>query len=128
MIVGLADAISPPEPWVEQAICAQTDPELFWPDKGGSTLHGKAVCRGCPVIAECLNFAVEHNETSGIWGGLTARERNRLKRTGNAKRTHCARGHDYVKVGRTSQGSCKECRRRWEHDYWLERRRKEGVA
>jgi WhiB family redox-sensing transcriptional regulator len=128
MIIGLADAFAAPEPWVAQAICSQTDPELFWPTKGGSTVQGKAVCLGCPVIAECLAFALEHNEPGGIWGGLTARERTRLKRTGNAKRTQCARGHFYAKVGRTSQGSCRECRRRWEHNYWLGRRQKNGVA
>ena len=63
-----------------QALCAQTDPEAFFPEKGGSTREAKRVCRGCEVRAECLEYALEHDERFGIWGGLSERERRRLKR------------------------------------------------
>lgn len=66
--------------WMEEGLCAQTDPESFFPEKGGSTKLAKAVCVGCPVKTECLEFALEHDERYGIWGGLSERERRVLKR------------------------------------------------
>jgi len=66
--------------WQEFALCAQTDPEAFFPEKGGSTREAKRVCQGCDVRRECLEFALENDERFGIWGGLSERERRRLKR------------------------------------------------
>jgi WhiB family redox-sensing transcriptional regulator len=66
--------------WTDRALCAQTDPEAFFPEKGGSTRDAKKVCRSCDVRAECLEYALEHDERFGIWGGLSERERRRLKR------------------------------------------------
>jgi WhiB family transcriptional regulator, redox-sensing transcriptional regulator len=71
----------PEEPsWQERALCAQTDPEAFFPEKGGSTREAKRICTTCEVRAECLEYALEHDERFGIWGGLSERERRRLKR------------------------------------------------
>ena len=66
--------------WQEQALCAQTDPEAFFPEKGGSTREAKRICVGCEVKQECLEYALMQDERLGIWGGLSARERRRLKR------------------------------------------------
>jgi len=66
--------------WQERALCAQTDPEAFFPEKGGSTREAKKVCVGCEVRAECLEYALENDERFGIWGGLSERERRKLKR------------------------------------------------
>ena len=66
--------------WRDRALCAQTDPEAFFPEKGGSTREAKKVCRACEVRAECLEFAQESGELWGIWGGLSDRERRRLWR------------------------------------------------
>lgn len=66
--------------WQERALCAQTDPEAFFPEKGGSTREAKKVCVGCEVRAECLEFALAHDERFGIWGGLSERERRKLKK------------------------------------------------
>jgi WhiB family redox-sensing transcriptional regulator len=68
------------EQWQERALCAQTDPEAFFPEKGGSTREAKRICTGCEVRAECLDYALAHDERFGIWGGLSERERRRLKR------------------------------------------------
>lgn len=68
------------EDWREQALCAQTDPEAFFPEKGGSVREAKRICNRCEVTAECLDYALGHDERFGIWGGLTKRERRRLKR------------------------------------------------
>ena len=75
--IGLeADAQS----WQEQALCAETDPEAFFPEKGGSTREAKKICTGCEVKAECLEYALANDERFGIWGGLSERERRRLRR------------------------------------------------
>ncbi len=66
--------------WQERALCAQTDPEAFFPEKGGSTREAKKVCDSCEVKRECLEYALAMDERFGIWGGLSERERRRLKR------------------------------------------------
>ncbi len=66
--------------WQDRALCAQTDPEAFFPEKGGSTREAKRICLGCEVRDECLDYALAHDERFGIWGGLSERERRRLKR------------------------------------------------
>jgi WhiB family transcriptional regulator, redox-sensing transcriptional regulator len=67
--------------WQEQALCAQTDPEAFFPEKGGSTREAKRICLGCEVRDACLEYALANDERFGIWGGLSERERRRLKRS-----------------------------------------------
>ncbi len=66
--------------WQERGLCAQTDPEAFFPEKGGSTREAKRICQGCEVRDRCLEYALANDERFGIWGGLSERERRRLKR------------------------------------------------
>lgn len=66
--------------WQADALCAQTDPEAFFPEKGGSTREAKKICQQCEVKAECLDYALANDERFGIWGGLSERERRRLRR------------------------------------------------
>ena len=66
--------------WQERALCAETDPEAFFPEKGGSTREAKKICTGCEVKAECLEYGLANDERFGIWGGLSERERRRIKR------------------------------------------------
>jgi WhiB family redox-sensing transcriptional regulator len=70
--------------WQESALCAQTDPELFFPEKGGSVREAKKVCMACPVRAECLEWALDTGERYGIWGGLSERERRKVKKQRDA--------------------------------------------
>ncbi|WP_026460050.1 WhiB family transcriptional regulator [Schaalia suimastitidis] len=70
-----------PLAWQQDALCAQTDPEAFFPEKGGSTREAKAVCKACSVRAECLEYALANDERFGIWGGLSERERRKMRRT-----------------------------------------------
>ena len=65
-------------------LCAQTDPELFFPEKGGSTRDAKRICARCDVQAECLEYALAMGERFGIWGGLSERERRGLAPTAPA--------------------------------------------
>ena len=80
MAVGACPPQAGQDDWRRQAVCAQTDPEAFFPDKGGSSRDAKAVCARCPVISECLEFALAHDERFGIWGGTSERERRRIGR------------------------------------------------
>jgi WhiB family redox-sensing transcriptional regulator len=66
--------------WQERSLCAQTDPEAFFPEKGGSTREAKKVCVGCEVRQQCLEYALANDERFGIWGGLSERERRKLKK------------------------------------------------
>jgi WhiB family redox-sensing transcriptional regulator len=75
---GSKDAETPN--WHESALCAETDPEAFFPEKGGSTREAKKICTGCEVRAECLEYSLANDERFGIWGGLSERERRRLRR------------------------------------------------
>ncbi len=78
---GIADYLGhTPADWTTRAACAETDPEAFYPEKGGSTAAAKAVCAGCPVRAACLAEALGHRERHGVWGGLSEPERRALLR------------------------------------------------
>lgn len=66
------------EPWMVEGICAQTDPESFFPEKGESTKAAKRVCMGCPVRGACLEFALQRNERFGVWGAKSERERRAI--------------------------------------------------
>ncbi len=72
--------VSEEQDWQERALCAQTDPEAFFPEKGGSTREAKRICQGCEVRDDCLEYALAHDERFGIWGGLSERERRKLKK------------------------------------------------
>ncbi len=77
-VVG--DLLGNPPEWQERALCSQSDPDAFFPEKGGSTREAKRVCGLCEVKDECLRYAMTHEERFGIWGGLSERERRKLKR------------------------------------------------
>ncbi|GAA1926287.1 hypothetical protein GCM10009775_18110 [Microbacterium aoyamense] len=69
-----------PLSWQTDALCSQTDPEAFFPEKGGSTRDAKRICTTCDVRDQCLEYALQNDERFGIWGGLSERERRKLKR------------------------------------------------
>jgi WhiB family redox-sensing transcriptional regulator len=75
-----ADLIGDAPEWQVRALCSQTDPEAFFPEKGGSTREAKRICGRCDVKAACLEYALGRDERFGIWGGLSERERRKLKR------------------------------------------------
>jgi WhiB family redox-sensing transcriptional regulator len=66
--------------WQSQANCLGVDPDLFFPERGASTREAKTVCRACVVRTECLEYALINGEKFGIWGGLSERERRRIRR------------------------------------------------
>jgi WhiB family redox-sensing transcriptional regulator len=71
--------------WRVQAQCLGSDPALFFPPGGtGEPLAqaetAKRVCKTCPVRPPCLQFALETNQDTGVWGGTTEEERRSLRR------------------------------------------------
>lgn len=64
-----------PEAWRNEALCAQVDPELFFPEPGCKTNEAKRICKLCPVQDDCLEWALWRTELDGVWGGLSERER-----------------------------------------------------
>ena len=66
--------------WQDEANCLGVDPDLFFPERGASTKEAKEVCRGCVVREDCLEFALSNGEKFGIWGGMSERERRRIRR------------------------------------------------
>lgn len=75
---------SGPLAWQADAICRTVDPEIFFPEKGGSVRDAKKVCDTCKVKAECLDYALENNERFGVWGGESEQERRMRRRRGRA--------------------------------------------
>jgi hypothetical protein len=67
--------------WMDRALCAQTDPQLFFPESSANPNEAKRICSSCPVQTECLTYAIEQNDPNGVWGGLGPRERKRLRKT-----------------------------------------------
>jgi WhiB family redox-sensing transcriptional regulator len=80
IIGGDASADTNALAWQRDALCSQTDPEAFFPEKGGSTRDAKRICSGCDVRQQCLDYALQNDERFGIWGGLSERERRKLKK------------------------------------------------
>lgn len=75
----LRDMHDQPE-WYRDAVCAQTDPDAFYPDRGGSNRDAKRICLSCPVREQCLTYALDNDEEFGVWGGTSFAERSRMKR------------------------------------------------
>lgn len=66
--------------WQDYANCRGADADLFFPERGASTRKAKAICNACEVREECLDFAITNGEKFGIWGGMSERERRRVRR------------------------------------------------
>lgn len=69
-----------PVDWQGAAACAEVDPEIFFPERGGSSKAARTVCAQCSVRAQCLEYALNNKEQFGIWGGTSERERRRLRK------------------------------------------------
>lgn len=64
---------------MERAQCRGEDRSLFFPSLGADTAKARVICSICPVRSECLNYAVADAEIVGIWGGTSARQRQKLR-------------------------------------------------
>ncbi len=79
---AVSDTIEPADAkgWQDFANCLGVDPDLFFPERGASTREAKECCKGCVVREDCLEYALANGEKFGIWGGLSERERRRIRR------------------------------------------------
>lgn len=68
--------------WMERAACRDADPETFFPERGdfAAARDAKAICAGCDVAPDCLEFALANDLWYGVWGGVSDRERRRIRR------------------------------------------------
>jgi WhiB family transcriptional regulator, redox-sensing transcriptional regulator len=69
--------------WRQRANCLGVAPDLFFPERGQSCAEAKAICQSCAVRTECLEYALATAQKFGIWGGLSERERRRIRRQRN---------------------------------------------
>src|SRR5687767_12404423 len=71
-----------PMPWGDEALCYDDniDADLFFPERGESITEAREICASCPVLKECLTYAVHNPEPHGVWGGASDTERQRLRR------------------------------------------------
>jgi WhiB family transcriptional regulator, redox-sensing transcriptional regulator len=79
-----------PLDWQTQARCSEVDPEIFFPERGGSSKAARSVCAQCDVRMECLEYALNNKEQFGIWGGTSERERRRLRKERSMRRLRAA--------------------------------------
>ncbi|MGW8326527.1 WhiB family transcriptional regulator [Streptomyces sp. NPDC055897] len=70
--------VIPADRWKTSALCAEIDPDLFFPERGASVTEAKQICFACEARIECLTYALNTRERFGIWGGMTERGRRRL--------------------------------------------------
>jgi len=83
-VLSLFDELTEPAgDWRDLALCAEADPEAWFPEKGGATKAAKNVCRWCDVREDCLDYALANPDLTGfgIWGGKSERERRVLRIT-----------------------------------------------
>lgn len=83
---GIA-ALIKPEPWVKDAACTGTDPDLWFPEPSTDRplVNPKTICRECPVREQCLDYAMRRKEQFGIWGGLSADQMKNRRSRENAR-------------------------------------------
>lgn len=130
-VLGFIESIRNTQAWAKDAPCSTADPDMWHPEKGGPPLaaaQAKRICHACPAETACLQYALDTNEPFGVWGGMTAGERRRLKPERDP--ALCPNGHNRRDVGSMADGTCRQCRRDYQRQYAqeLKLRRQRGVA
>jgi hypothetical protein len=93
-----------------EALCAEVDPELFYPEVGNSAHAAKTICRRCAVIDQCLEWALENGEQWGVLGGLSPEERAALRK----RRPPVRRGNEVTERSHGNEAGVKQHVRRGE--------------
>ena len=76
--MNLAEIVLPPD-WTKRALCAEVDPDLFFPEIGDDVAGAKRICKACDVKEECLKYSLDNDERFGVWGGLSEHNRRKLR-------------------------------------------------
>ena len=103
------DVTRDPNAWKLDGLCTQFDPDLWFPDRGQPAAQAKQICASCPVVDQCLAYAVGYPEQlPGVWGGLAERERQALRTTRRVPRPH----HERPAANRSPKVRC-DCGGAW---------------
>jgi WhiB family redox-sensing transcriptional regulator len=96
--------------WQDAARCAEIDPDLMFPPKGGNVAYAKRVCASCEVSAQCLEYALANTERFGIWGGTTERQRRVILAGRQPGVPRCESGwHPLTGANLGEDGKCRAC-------------------
>ena len=74
--------VKPRPAWMASAACSRAGPADYFPTKGHAPTAARVVCASCPVQAQCLDYALAHEDLAGVWGGTTERERKAMRASG----------------------------------------------
>jgi hypothetical protein len=88
------------------------DPNIFYPEEStaAASAMAKAYCGACSVRIECLNYALDHDEIHGVWGGKSERERNKMTKTSNRPVVYCSQGHPQTEENKYRAYGLSQCR------------------
>lgn len=127
--------------WTRLSACKDLEgmeKEIFFPPSGDQGAEAKQICSTCPVVAECLDFALRTREDHGIWGGLNATERRRLKQGPEVRFRQCEfckNTFSFVwdkRPGYKAPNYCNDtCRihdRREKKNEWRRERKRQGLS
>ena len=92
---------------MKDALCAQIGTELFFPDTGKPAKPARDICARCDVTAECLNFALSNDIAEGVYGGLSPRQRRKLRPPRDD--STCSAGHERTPENTRPSGRCRIC-------------------
>lgn len=108
----LEQLLHPGAVWQDSAVCAQIGGDIWHPERGTSMKEAKGICADCPVRRQCLQHAIDHDERFGIWGGLSERERRRLKAADQTPSDTglCGTSQGYQRHRYRNEQACAECR------------------
>ena len=127
--------------WMDHALCADADPDLFFPPDDedapvsayAQTLAAKKVCAACPVRAECLDYSITENIQWGVWGGIPERPRRAMRAKVHSRQVRlpgfCGKGvhiRTPANTGTNNRGGdyCKDC----QYDYYIAHHQPKAVA
>jgi WhiB family redox-sensing transcriptional regulator len=94
--------------WQARALCAQVDPELWFPEAGNTSTYAKRICQRCPVRDQCLAAALAQHEQHGIWGGLNYYERLHHRGPQVVRQLESARAHARLITALTAEAAARE--------------------
>ena len=84
--------------WMAHGLCAHEDPAVFFPNDGVGVIKAQRICRQCPKLDHCLDYALTNKIDHGVWGGESERSRRRMIRRRNAIAAKAARKAGRIEV------------------------------
>ncbi|MFE1451936.1 WhiB family transcriptional regulator [Streptomyces olivaceoviridis] len=110
MTADTRHATTPATPNWQYALCAQTDPDLFFPTGVGARItiavkQAKRICGRCPIRSACLAWALDTRQPAGVWGGMDEHERRQALGVVESQIERC-----------------------WERQEWIEQQLAAGVS